>query len=102
MLRRHCDRIDTHVISSIVHIDNESDEPWPLHIEDHEGVLHQVVLEPGQMLLYESATCPHARPTPFRGEHYGSLFVHFRPVSGWEFTVEDVFRHVDDRSTGPE
>jgi hypothetical protein len=86
----HSDRADTHVISSIVHIEHVSDEPWPLHIEDHDGVEHEVCLEPGQMLLYESATCPHARPTPFAGEHYGSLFVHFRPLSGWDYTLEDI------------
>jgi hypothetical protein len=28
-LRRHCDRVETHVISSVVHIDHESDAPWP-------------------------------------------------------------------------
>lgn len=90
MLRWHSDVPDTHVISSIIHIEHVSDEPWPLHIEDHDGVEHQVCLEPGQMLLYESATCAHARPTPFAGEHYGSLFVHFRPLTGWDYTLEDI------------
>lgn len=91
-LRWHADRAETHVISSIVHIDHESDEPWPLHIESHQGFVNRVNLEPGQMLFYESATCPHARPTPFNGEHYGSLFVHFKPVSGWDYTAEDIAR----------
>lgn len=90
VLRWHADRAETHVISSIIHIDNESDEPWPLHIEDHAGTEHAIALEPGQMLLYESATCVHARPTPFAGEHYGSLFVHFKPVTGWNYTPEDI------------
>lgn len=90
VLRWHTDRPDTHVISSIVHIEHVSDEPWPLHIEDHDGVEHEVCLEPGQMLLYESATCPHARPTPFAGDHYGSLFVHFRPLTDWEYTMDDI------------
>jgi predicted 2-oxoglutarate/Fe(II)-dependent dioxygenase YbiX len=83
-LRRHCDRFRTHVISSIVHIDHDG-EPWPLVIEDHQGETHHIVLRPGEMLLYESATCPHARPEPFRGSFYASVFVHFRPVEGWEF-----------------
>jgi predicted 2-oxoglutarate/Fe(II)-dependent dioxygenase YbiX len=88
-LRRHCDRLETHVISSIVHIDHDG-EPWPLWIEDHQGTEHQVVLEPGQMLLYESATCPHARPVPFRGTHYSSVFIHFRPVEGWAFDADSL------------
>ena len=42
------------MISSIVHIahkyDND-DEPWPIEIEDHDGKLHAVNLEPGQVQL---------------------------------------------------
>ncbi len=90
VLRWHADRAETHVISSIVHIDSASDRPWPLHIEDHCGVEHEICLEPGQMLLYESATCAHARPTPFEGNHYGSLFVHFKPVVDWDYTTADI------------
>jgi hypothetical protein len=44
---------ETHVISSIVHIAHEYDddnEPWPIQIEDHDGNLHSVNLEPGQVL----------------------------------------------------
>lgn len=39
----HYDKIQTHVISSIIHIIHEyddDDEPWPIQIEDHDGVLH--------------------------------------------------------------
>ncbi|MEE9415818.1 MAG: 2OG-Fe(II) oxygenase [Acidimicrobiales bacterium] len=90
VLRRHVDRFETHVISSVVHIDNESDEPWPLHIEDHDGKVHEVCLKPGQILLYESAVCAHSRPTPFAGEHYGSLFLHFKPTTDWNYTSEQL------------
>ena len=90
-LRRHCDRVEIHVISSVVHIDHESDAPWPLVIEDHDGVAHEIVLDPGQTLLYESATCPHSRPAPFQGEHYGSLFLHFKPTHGWDVSEAEVF-----------
>ena len=89
-LRRHCDRLQTHVVSSVVHIDHDG-EPWPLVIEDHEGRPQEVVLEPGEMLLYESASCPHARPEPFRGSHYSSVFVHFRPVEGWDLDEDGLF-----------
>ena len=40
------------MISSIIHIAHEyfnGDEPWPIEIEDHDGVLHAVNLEPGQV-----------------------------------------------------
>jgi hypothetical protein len=52
------------VISSIVHIAHEYDdekEPWPIEIEDHDGQLHSVALQEGQMLFYESASCLHGR-----------------------------------------
>jgi hypothetical protein len=35
-----------------VHIDHlydNDDEPWPIEIEDHDGNLHAVNLEPGQV-----------------------------------------------------
>lgn len=47
-------QIFTHVISSIIHVGHEYDddeEPWPIEIEDHDGVLHQVYLEAGQVRL---------------------------------------------------
>lgn len=37
---------------------------------------HAVSLEPGQMLLYESAKCLHGRSIPLHGRYYGSLFLH--------------------------
>ena len=30
-------------------------------------------------------TCPHGRPDPFSGSHYSNVFVHYRPVEGWDF-----------------
>jgi len=45
-------QIETHVISSIVHIGHEydnDDDPWPIEIEDHNGELHSVNLEAGQV-----------------------------------------------------
>jgi hypothetical protein len=45
------------VISSIVHIthkyDNDS-EPWPIQIEDHNGRLHSVSLQEGQVLYADT------------------------------------------------
>jgi Rps23 Pro-64 3,4-dihydroxylase Tpa1-like proline 4-hydroxylase len=82
-LLAHTDTLDTHVISAIVHIAHDTDEPWPLWIRDLHGNEHDVVLEEGEMLLYESARCPHARLQPLNGDAYCSLFVHYRPVD-WD------------------
>eukprot|EP01034_Spumella_vulgaris_P024333 gene24334-30656_t len=89
----------THVISSIVHIAHEydnDDEPWPIQIEDHNGKLHSVSLEPGEMLFYESAVCVHGRQRLLKGKYYGSIFLHYQPVdkSIWNYTIEDVIANV--------
>lgn len=81
----HTDVLESHVISSIVHIAHETNEPWPLWITDLQGNEHEVVLEEGEMLLYEGARCPHARLRPLNGDAYCSLFVHYRPVD-WNIT----------------
>lgn len=85
----HTDVLETHVISGIVHIAHDTDEPWPLWIKDLDGVEHEVVLEEGETLLYESARCPHGRPTPLKGRAYCSLFVHYQPVD-WDVTYRSL------------
>ena len=95
----HHDRISTHVISSIVHIahqyDNDS-EPWPIQIEDHDGNLHSVNLNPGEMLHYESAKCLHGRMRVLKGKYYGSIFIHYAPINQeiWSYTHDDVIAAV--------
>jgi len=95
----HYDKIETHVISSIVHIAHEydnDDEPWPIEIEDHDGVLHAVSLKAGQMLFYESAVCAHGRRQLLKGRYYGSLFLHYQPIdpSIWNYDIDDIIAHV--------
>lgn len=90
-LRRHADRVETHIISSVVHVAADVDEPWPLVVEDRHGAAHEVFLEPGEMLLYEGARLPHSRPVPLRGRHYASVFVHYRPVD-WPRTLSRIAR----------
>jgi hypothetical protein len=83
-LYMHLDRLETHVISFILHIDSSPDaEPWPLFIEDFHGRTHEVVLTRGDMLFYESSKCFHGRPRPFRGTWYTSVFVHYHPTAPW-------------------
>ena len=43
------------------------DEPWPMEIYDQDGNAHNVTLEPGDMLLFESASAIH-------GAYNSSLF----------------------------
>jgi len=80
-LNMHVDKPDTHVISSILHIDHSEDsKPWPIVIEDFQGNTNEVVLESGDMLFYESSKCFHGRPKAFEGSWYTSVFTHYRPA----------------------
>jgi len=92
----HHDKVQTHVISSIVHIIHDGDN-WPIEIESHDtGKLHSLKLQPGEMLFYESAKCLHGRMTNFNGKYYGSIFLHYQPVDPviWPYKVDDVIANV--------
>jgi hypothetical protein len=102
----HYDKIQTHVISCIIHVGHEYDDdnnPWPIEIEDHNGVIHAVNLEAGQMLFYESASCVHGRREIFRGKYYAGIFIHYQPVdkSIWDYTIEvsDLFFCISSTSS---
>jgi prolyl 4-hydroxylase len=78
-LKVHRDRSTTHVFGATLNIAQQVDEAWPLIIKDHFGRSHEVTLQPGEMLLYESARLPHGRPKPLCGEFYAGVFAHYRP-----------------------
>ncbi|KAI2500301.1 hypothetical protein MHU86_14181 [Fragilaria crotonensis] len=95
-LLMHIDRLDTHVISGILHVgqsvpnnnntddgnaNSSSEQPWPLVLEDFWGNTNEIFLKPGDLLLYESSKCWHGRPRQFHGSWYSSLFLHYRPAS---------------------
>jgi hypothetical protein len=58
----HVDTLATHVVSAIINVDQDVDEPWELLILDHEDNEHSLQMAPGDMLLYESAKLLHGRP----------------------------------------
>ncbi len=78
-LRMHRDRVETHVISSVLQIAQDVDEPWTLEVEVG-GKTHEILLSPGQMVLYEGASCAHGRPKPLVGRSFVNVFVHYRPI----------------------
>ena len=81
-LNMHVDRRETHIISSILHVDHDHEEGtrgWPIVIEDFQGNTNEVYLESGDMLLYESSKCFHGRPAKMKGTWYSSLFLHYYP-----------------------
>ena len=62
----HTDRLNTHVVSAIFNIDQDVDVEWPLQIVDHQGSAHEILLKPGDMVLYESARLVHGRIKPLQ------------------------------------
>jgi len=86
-LSSHVDRIETHHISSIIIVDKDLDSAegngkgtendWALDIQDHDGNWHKVYADIGDIILYESAICEHARLEPFKGNFFNNFFVHY-------------------------
>jgi hypothetical protein len=87
-LSMHVDPPFTHVVSSVLQIAQDVDEPWPIQL-DVDGRREEIVLEPGQMLLYEGATTPHGRVTPLEGREFVNLFLHYRPTD-WAWSAESL------------
>lgn len=76
----HRDRVETHHISSIICVDKNlnGNEDWGLDIQAHNGDWYKVFLQPGEILLYESAVCDHGRNDMFEGEYYRNMFIHYK------------------------
>mmetsp|Transcript_14655 Transcript_14655/g.47154 ORF Transcript_14655/g.47154 Transcript_14655/m.47154 type:complete len:339 (+) Transcript_14655:74-1090(+) len=86
VLGMHLDLSHSHVVSSILHVGH--DVNWPLVIEDFDGTTHEVFLEPGDQLFYESSKVMHGRPRRFEGSWYASVFLHYRPVD-WRSEIDE-------------
>jgi len=80
ILKPHRDRLNTHIISAIINIDQKINKSWPLHIEDNYYRPHQVFLQPGEMVFYESARLLHGRPEALDGEKFANIFCHYKLV----------------------
>ena len=78
-LNPHRDREETHIIGVIINIAQEVEKDWPLEIEDHQGKKHQLILKPGEIILYESALLDHGRPSPLEGKKFVNVFCHYMP-----------------------
>ena len=82
ILAPHVDR-NPLITSSIINVDQDVDEPWPIEVYGHDGIAHNVTMEPGDLVLYESHSVVHGRPFPLKGREFANVFVHFQPaVSG--------------------
>jgi prolyl 4-hydroxylase len=82
VLHWHRDVIRTHVVSCNIFVDEYPNTGWTFDILDHDKNLHRVSFEPGDMVFYESL-CAHARMSPFKGEYYRNMYLHWKPVN-WD------------------
>ena len=93
-LLSHVDRTATHAVSLIVNVAQGGlVQPWPVEVFDHAGRLHEVLMDPGDVVYYESAKNLHSRNRPLVGNGnaiYVNLFTHYRPKADGDkwFTVE--------------
>lgn len=62
------------------------EEDWPLMIYDHAGNDYNITMKPRDLVLYESATCVHGRPSSFQGNFYANAFVHYKPKDHEKWT----------------
>ena len=80
-LLTHVDRITTHAVSLIVNVaQGNLTAPWTVEVYDHANRLHEVKMEPGDIVYYESAKALHGRNSPLAGGFYANLFTHYRPI----------------------
>jgi prolyl 4-hydroxylase len=96
VLSPHVDRMPL-VSSCIVNVAQDVDEPWPLEVYDREGKAVNVTMEPGDMVLYESASLIHGRPFALKGRYFANIFIHFEPT-GRKLgdTSDDYLEELDD------
>eukprot|EP01035_Chromulina_nebulosa_P019081 gene19081-24907_t len=82
-LMTHVDREQTHAASLIINVaQGGMREPWPVEIYDFADRLHEIEMNAGDIVYYESARCLHGRMRPLRGNYYVNLFAHYRPAGG--------------------
>ena len=103
-LKPHLDNYKRRILGSIINVDKNVDEDWPLEIYDNNGKLHRIYLEPGEIFMYESARLIHSRITPLNGDYYTNIYLHYLPelyeleVYNWEekmFLEEGVNTELD-------
>lgn len=80
-LLTHVDREATHAASLIINVaQGKMRKPWNVEIYDFADRLHEITMDEGDIVYYESARCLHGRMQPLEGDFYVNLFAHYRPV----------------------
>ena len=95
VLKGHVDRIETHIISAIIHVTHTPQNiSWPLEVISWDGERHYIEDGDCDMVFYESSKLIHGRPSTYQGESWVNAFLHFRPNpwEGYTFTPQNVIK----------
>eukprot|EP01038_Epipyxis_sp_PR26KG_P004435 gene4435-6274_t len=80
-LLTHVDREHTHAASLIINVaQGNIRKPWHIEVYDFADRLHEIEMNEGDIVYYESARCLHGRMQPLEGGFYVNLFAHYRPI----------------------
>lgn len=95
VLERHRDR-DACEISLTVHLDG--DEDWPIYIETPDGNEVELILKPGDAMLYLGCVADHWR-NQFLGKEYVQVFLHYvRSRGDKAYTYFDKQKKLEDNN----
>ena len=91
-VRMHVDELESgHVIGAILQIAQDPNirhtGGWPLEIINFGGEREEIIMNPGDMVLFESSRLVHGRPATLKGEYYVNSFFYYTPNTGWNVGV---------------
>jgi hypothetical protein len=88
-LKKHVDRCSSEVAVSVcLDIDKES-EPWPLCIENINGITEIVNQEPGDVIIYDGNLLTHWRTTYKGNEHINAFMFYVKEAGPRSFLKYD-------------
>tara|TARA_Y100001949_G_C15982394_1_gene328944 strand:- start:139 stop:765 length:627 start_codon:yes stop_codon:yes gene_type:complete len=76
VLHKHTDRASCIVSTTL----NLGGDPWPIFLKPPDEKEVSVLLEPGDMLIYDGVNYEHWREE-FTGDHCGQVFLHYNEIS---------------------
>lgn len=79
-MKKHKDRPSCQYSTTIC-IDEDIEYPYPIFIENYEGKVSEVVLSPGDMLVYNGTELNHWRES-YKGKEHIQAFLHYVDANG--------------------
>lgn len=80
LMEKHKDRPSCQYSTTIC-IDEDPDYPYPIFIENYKGVVSEIHLSPGDMLVYNGTKLNHWRET-YKGKQQMQAFLHYVDADG--------------------